>query len=197
MEMLLITENKLKVILSRNDLEGFGIKIEDIDYDNTETRRVFWSILDDAKRETGFNAAICRIFIQIYPDATGGCDMYVSRVGAGEKGTKSSKRGLHCSVEKSGSNRLTEERIYGFYRMDDLITACKQLLKQGYSEPSSAYAEQGDKEGYYLLVSEPSSQLSSIMEYGERLTGRYLSNHIREHCIPISKGSAVQTLGTL
>ena len=58
MHIKIISDEKLKVTLSAVDLERYGIRIEDIDYDTTETRRVFWTILDQAKLETGFNAKL-------------------------------------------------------------------------------------------------------------------------------------------
>ena len=49
MNIILISDDRLKVILTDRDLSGYGIRIEDIDYGNTETKRVFWTILDKAK----------------------------------------------------------------------------------------------------------------------------------------------------
>ena len=49
MNIILISDDRIKVTLTDRDLVGYGIRVEDIDYDNTETRRVFWTILDKAK----------------------------------------------------------------------------------------------------------------------------------------------------
>ena len=105
MNIILISDDRLKVILTSSDLTGYGIRIEDIDYDNTETRRVFWTILDKAKNETGFDAAISRIFIQIYPDSSGGCEMYVSRMGD-RRASRKTGDSVQCAVKET-----TEEAI--------------------------------------------------------------------------------------
>ena len=64
MELILISENKLKITLTECDMKQYDLDCDDIDYDNTETRKAFWSILDEAKHRTGFDAASQRVFIQ-------------------------------------------------------------------------------------------------------------------------------------
>ena len=197
MKMLLITEDELKVALTKGDLEGFGIKIEDIDYDNTETRRVFWSILDDAKRQTGFDAALSRIFIQIYPCSDGGCDMYVSRIGADKSGRSGRRHGVACAVEKPVSRGVETSRIYGFYRVEELLSACKALRGAGKLVRSSAYVLDGSETCYLLLEDNGVDVSAEVTEYGERCVGKYIFEYILEHCEPICLDTAVSTLGRL
>ena len=80
MELILINENKLKITLSRRDMKQYDLDCDTIDYDKTETRKAFWSILDEAKHKTGFDAAKQRVFIQLYPSKEGGCEMYVTKL---------------------------------------------------------------------------------------------------------------------
>ena len=49
MEFILINENKIKVMLSASDLEDFEIEAKDLDYANTDTKRMFWDVLSRAK----------------------------------------------------------------------------------------------------------------------------------------------------
>ena len=71
MELILISDSKLKIMLTRDDMQQYALNCDTIDYDNTETRRAFWSILDEAKHRTGFDAAAERVFIQLYPSKEG------------------------------------------------------------------------------------------------------------------------------
>lgn len=57
MELILISDSKLKIMLTRDDMQQYALDCDTIDYDNTETRRAFWNILDEAKHRTGFDAA--------------------------------------------------------------------------------------------------------------------------------------------
>ena len=49
MEMLIIGEGKLKIMLSSEDLEEFGLCADELDYSNTDTKRMFWDLLGRAK----------------------------------------------------------------------------------------------------------------------------------------------------
>ena len=71
LELSLMGQDKLKVILTPFDMIKYDLTCDKIDYDNTETRKAVWSILDYAKHETGFDAATGRIYIQVYPEKNG------------------------------------------------------------------------------------------------------------------------------
>ena len=85
MELIVINENKLKITLSESDMKQYSLDCNTVDYDNTETRKAFWSILDEVKQKTGFDAASQKIFVQLYPSKKGGCEMYVTKLGASRR----------------------------------------------------------------------------------------------------------------
>ena len=92
MELILINEKKLKIMLTPEDMREYEIDCESVDYARAETRRAFWSILDEAKHRTGFDAASERVYIQLYPSREGGCEMFVTRLScaAGESAKRPS-----------------------------------------------------------------------------------------------------------
>jgi len=53
MEFILIGEDKIKVMLTEEDLEEFDLAADELDYANTETKRMFWDVLSRAKAHTG------------------------------------------------------------------------------------------------------------------------------------------------
>jgi len=64
MELRLVNENKLKIILTNEDMALLDITYEEMDYnDDLGTRRVLWEILDQAKRQTGFDAGKEKLYI--------------------------------------------------------------------------------------------------------------------------------------
>ena len=81
MEFILINENKIKVMLSACDLEEFEIEAEELDYANTDTKRMLWDILSRAKHSTGFDTDGQRVLVQLYPSRHGGCEMFVTKIG--------------------------------------------------------------------------------------------------------------------
>ena len=193
MDLIRISDSKLKVMLSVDDMAHYGITCEAINYENTETRRAIWEILDEAKQKTGFDAASDRIFIQVYPSRDGGCELYITKIGGGEV------------PGVGGGTALSPMRMgrcaYRFCRLEDLLTVCAILLHRRYDGESAAYA---DGSGYYLIVSEqiPSGKgglrpYGFIEEYGERLQGQARVAYIEEYADPLSRAGAVEQLGPL
>ncbi len=195
MELLLISENKIKISLTKADLDGYSITSDDIDYDNTETRRVFWTLLDEAKRKTGFDAAKSRIFIQIYPGRDGGCELYVSKISRAEKDEEISPNVLRELSKIKEASKVTKTSVYRFDEINALIAACRRLTALGYSGSSSAYSE--GKKRFFLVIDTDGDRLSFVEEYGERQSDGEIMLYINEHCGVICKGDAVTRLGEL
>lgn len=199
MNIILISDDRLKVILTDADLNNYGIRVEDMDYDNIETKRVFRTILDKAKNETGFDASHSRIFIQIYPDIRGGCEMYVSRIGEKSSSCRSGRGRVSYG---EGGKEKSSEHIYRFEAMEDLLRACRLLREVGFSVTSSAYAERenGDGACYLMAVLTVESEARAsylLSEYGERCADRYGRWWIAERCALLCEGNAVGILGNL
>lgn len=200
MELILINENKLKITLSECDMRLYALDCNNISYDNTETRRAFWSILDEVKQKTGFDAASQKVFIQIYPSKQGGCEMYVTRIGA-------------LTVERDPTDEAPtisdpphslRRAVYSFDGLDALISVCKRLTYMGFSGKSSAWvSDHGDKK-YYIAIDEPEenaylpvSEYSFICEYGKSESLRTSLIFLNEYASCICHGNAVETLSKM
>ncbi len=194
MELLLISENKIKISLTKADLDAYSITSDDIDYDNTETRRVFWTLLDEAKRKTGFDAAKSRIFIQIYPSRDGGCELYVSKISRAERDEELSSNVLRelSKIKEEAKEKKTQ--VYLFDEINSLIAACRRLKAVGYNRSSSAYSE--GKKRFFLTV-DLNGNNSFIGEYGQRQRADRTMLYINEHCGVICEGDAVMRLAEL
>lgn len=195
MEMLLISDAKLKVMMTKADMDAYALKGEEVDYDTTEARRAFWSILDEAKRQTGFDAAKDKVLIQLYPSKDGGCELFVTKLGLvpplAEK-----------TIARSGRVAMLSARraIYGFERLSELTDACRQVSGCDGVEKSDVYYVDDGK--YYLVLeerlgkSERVTELSCLSEYGACLPASQL-DYIREHGICIKSGGAVSLFSRL
>ncbi len=74
-------EEKIAVTLTERDMQDFDITYDEMDYANIETRRVIWTILDEAKRVLGKPINIDnRLLIQVSPGEDGGCIMHFSQL---------------------------------------------------------------------------------------------------------------------
>ncbi len=73
-------KNEIRIHLTSEDLENFEITLDDFDYDSKNGKRVIWELFDKAREETGFDAKGEKVYIQLYPKAKGGCELFVTKI---------------------------------------------------------------------------------------------------------------------
>lgn len=206
MELNLIREDKLKVLLTPFDMMKYELTCEKLDYDNTETRKALWSILDSAKRQTGFNAAIGRIRIEVYPEKSGGCAIYITKLSAGET--------EHCepmneACTKPNHAPQSATAVYRFGESESLVRVCRFLAHRGYAGPARAFYETAENGSihYFLQIEEglpPSLKKTRYLrenlfigEFGERMESQESTLYLRERTCIICEDDAVRTLAQL
>jgi len=192
MELTLINENKLKITLSAEDMERLGITCEGLDYENTGTRRVFWELLDKARRQTGFDAASEKIFVQVYPDKAGGCHMYVTKLGSAghDPGVyeKKYKTKLYTRAKNAG-------RAYVFSNSESLCMAAAMLCAAGYGGSSDVYC---DDARYYLYIEDNKDPaLERLCEYGVQIRNVSFPGYLTEHCSRLASGDGAEVFGRI
>ena len=193
MDMILINENKLKIMMSQREMSDFELSCDSIDYDNTETRRALWSILDLAKHKTGFDTAQNRVYIQVYPSREGGCEMFVTKLGKAP-----------CAESKKGEEKQNplarvckNTGIYRFAKgISPMLSCCVTLRKMGYPGRSSAYADTRG-EAAYLVLDESRGKFIFLCEFGGVRMSSPAAEYIAEHCSAICENDAVERLAEL
>ena len=178
----------------------YELTCEKLDYDNTETRKAIWSILDFAKHETGFDAAIGKIRIEVYPEKSGGCAIYITKL------KNSALPSSDDMNEASGKQALSPKEVCAVYKFDDLqslLAVCRALSHHGYEGKSAVYFERLSEGGarYFLQMTEtlPASLKKSrylrenlfISEFGKRLESEEAFCYLSERCTPICKENAL------
>ena len=193
MELIVISESKLKVMLDPSDLADLHIT----DTNRLATRETLTEILRKAKASCGFDATVGRLFVQMYPCKRGGCELFV---------TKLEMRGGKEPVTHSGGERTlteykryTSERryksghiIYAFDEMRHMLSTCACLQRSGYAGDSSAYQDPGAFV-YYLSLDE---ETFFAGEHLGKLCPSSYYYYINEHCRMICD-RAVPVLGGL
>lgn len=209
MEIILISESKLKVMLTSEDLADFSLCAESLDYANTETKRMFWDILGRAKQSVGFDTDGHRVLVQLFPSRDGGCEMFISRLGAvcRSEGTQENPdEAVSIISPGKGSAHTTRPRThtktvsaFGFDTMERMITVCRRLSSLSYEGESEAYL--GDDQRCYLFLSDmdvssylPLDEYSFIGEYGTPENVSALRHFVGEHARPICREGAVTCL---
>lgn len=215
MELIRIGDSKLKITLTSDDMTQYELDCDTMDYGNSETRKAFWAILDRARDMTGFDAAGNRVFVQLYPDKKGGCEIYITKLDIlcadkkereGERLRASLPRGTSHAAPTAetallprGGGERDRMGAYRFEHMGDLLRVCRQLATRGYAAHSSAYRDERDR--YYLLLRERATafgvscgEFSFIAEFGTPENAEAVRLYISEHGAPICEGDAVAVL---
>ena len=207
MEMIPISESKLKVMLSRKDLEEYELDTEQLDYGNRETRLLFREILESVKEEIGFDTDGYRVLVQLFPSRDGGCEMFITKIGSihCERETEREK-GEGALLHYKPSHRPTQNKgspgAFGFEQLEWMITVCRRLLGIGYTGRSTAYIS--DDRRFYLFLEGldptgylPLDEYSFIAEYGKAENVEALHAFLSEHGHVLCEGEAVERLGVL
>lgn len=211
MEMIMIGQTKLKVMLTREDLEEFELETEALDYHKTETKRMFWDILGRAKHTIGFDTDGERVLLQLYPSRSGGCELFITKLGLLSSSMCSEGEGicynsdqaiLHCDVYSHEPTFDQDPAVFCFEKTEWLLLACHRLLAAGYDRDSIAYL--GDNDRIYLVLfglQPPSLPLldeySFLNEYGNREDAEFLTPFMEEHGTVLCPHAAVEHLGVL
>ena len=209
MEIIMISDSKLKVMLSADDLKGFDLDISSLDYSNTETKRMFWDILSRAKRSIGFDTDGHRVLVHLYPSRCGGCEMFVTRLSClyeSEKGEQSELPEIepvinHLPPKKILKRDHSEGRTgaFAFENISNLISVCRRLVDMGYDGESDAYVDENKRSYLFLSDLEPCAYLpldefSFIFEYGTEENEEAMRSYVSEHAKEICKSRAVEEL---
>lgn len=174
MELILISDTKLKVMLSPEDMRRFDITCDDLDSTALASRRAFWSILDEARSQTGFDPSGHKIFVQMYPSRGGGCELFVTRLGGKKDGDTKKSRGFVTDIVPAPA----EQSLYAFDSLSDLLSACRRLSGEDDPPAARAYTDE-TKSRFYLVLAADAPVLS---EYnGIRCRPRDFA-YIEEYC---------------
>ncbi|MCD7774352.1 MAG: adaptor protein MecA [Clostridiales bacterium] len=77
MNIIAQTENRICIELTHEDMIDLDITYEELDYSNIETRRVLWTLLDEARQALGWDVSLTqRLLIEAVPDSGGGCMIF-------------------------------------------------------------------------------------------------------------------------
>ena len=211
MEIIMISDSKIKVMLDCEDLKAFDLEVGELDYSNTETKRMFWDILSRAKHSVGFDTDGHKVLVQIYPSRCGGCEMFVTRLCSLTNNGNDSKQAEIESVinslperraMRSRSSHEKKTGAFGFDRIDAMIRVCRELFRLGYDGESNAYV--GENSRSYLLLNAFDTigyslpdEFSFITEYGTHENTEATLCYVDEHAKEICSHHAVEQLARL
>lgn len=182
MDFLVVSDSKLKIMMSREDMQKYEIDGDNIDYDNPKTRRSFWHILDAAREACGFEASGDKVLIQFYPSKDGS-EIFVTKLGIISSGAER-------TIAKSSKVAMLSSRqvIYKFSSFSSLASAARIIDEEDCERSPRAYF---DERGFYYIIAEErraglekNREISSIYEFGKEIPDN-LAAYIAEHSTEI------------
>ena len=208
MELIRISESKLKIMLTPTDMSHFELDNESFGENCAKTRKAFRHLMDEIKRQIGFEADDSHVSVQYFPSREGGGEMFVTNLPTtailpSKEETALIKPGnASFPVTAKSVGAFCKECAYRFEVLEDLLRVCKRLFTIGYIGESSAFRD--EKKQYYLLLTvlcaTPFSipdELGFITEYSVWENPSLLKLYLLEHGSSISLRNAVEQLASL
>ena len=215
MDLIKISDSKLKIMLTHTDMTQYNLHNDSVSIADAHVRRVLRQLLEDAREQTGFDSDLSRLYVQMYPGADGGCELFISKIEKDEELMDMNapayppvpapifpKPITHARSVRATERRGREMCAYSFCRLHDLICVCQRLCQVGFCGKSSVFVDQ--KRIYYLFLHDfptPSlymlDQYCFLGEYGTRENAKALQTYVGEYAKPICEDNAAQTLAGL
>jgi len=194
MDHIKISPDKLKLMLTKSDLDRYAIDCDTLDCETALTRHAFRALLDDVKRVSGFDARDDKVFIQLYPSRDGGAELYITRL---------TRREDTPAPDADAGIRISS--VCAFESMARLLDACAHMQS---AMPGESSAWSG--EGHYYLVMEdkiaakaylsgerPNEKRRFIGDYGKIIADPTAISYVKEHCFCFCEKNAVKILGSM
>lgn len=185
MKIELENENKICIELSSDDMNSLGITFEELDYKNIETRRVIWTLLDEARHTLGRDINPCeKMLIEVSKSREGGCKICFTVT---PEGNSSNGRLI---VKREQSEIVA--KFSDFTALDSFLLLLKN--SNGLFEESEIYTY---KNSYYAVFEPLPSKRAALqlmlMEYSSLIPSNTACiSMLREHGRLIMRGNYPQ-----
>ena len=205
MQIDVLSQNTLKLTLSRLDMFDLDIKYESLSSKNPDTKKLLSHVLQTVRldKSTGVDFSGERLFVEAFPRPDGGCMLYISCLESESANNSHEKRTVRLTARKSPHAAQQSKKSNLLCRIDSIKALgglCKSLtwqISHGRLELESAlYADSGE---YRLLVSGNDNKLISaiISEYGELLNPEKEQSLTCEHYKMLVAENAVEKMNSV
>ena len=191
MELILISSNKLKVILTAEEMKKYKLH-KDSDVSHASEKKHLSSLLDDIKRKSGFSTDTGSVYIELFESIDGGCEMFITKE-------------IHKLADlknEVGADITKSIFIYRFTSANDIILASKRIVNSKNSYLSQLFSD--DLGVFYLVLTafgehkkQNDAELIFMEEYGERIDDECFKDYLDEHARPICRSDAVRILSQM
>ena len=163
MDWIRISDSEIKIMLTQEELWEYELTVEELDYAQEDTRRMFRSVLHRVERMTDFHTEGYRILVQLYGSRDGGCELFVTRLAEVQDGEEEGGAGEEVEAllrRLQAEREERREKVFSFSALQELIQACVMLAKRSCAAHSAVYY--GESGRYYLLLDIEESDTQSL-----------------------------------
>jgi len=168
MQIDVLSQNTLKLTLSRLDMFDLDIKYESLSGKNPDTKRLLSHVLRTVKldKSAGVDFSGERLFVEAFPRPDGGCMLYISSLSEDEDRTRKPEKRIIRPI--SPAQRKSEKLLCKFDSIKELEGVCKSLIWHKTDTSSTLYSNENE---YRLIIHSNKKKLITMIvsEYGEVL----------------------------
>ena len=190
MEWIRISESKLKIMLNAEDAKRYALDCNTADFADAATRTAFREILTEVRSETGFDATEDKVYIQMYPSKSGGCELFVTKMGLllsnGQTDDRSPPK--RTNTARTPLSPQWEARLrqcaFVFEKLEHLIALCRRMSVLYHGESQIWKSETGS---WWLLLRDHGDPFSLredfrfAREYGTQASAEEALAYLSEH----------------
>jgi len=186
-----ISENKIRIFVTFDDLEERDIDLSSFNYNSPETQELFWDLMEQAELELGFETHESQLCIEAVTDVDQGFVITITKIDEEgdfesiHKFIKNRFRRNDLRIKRKTGNICSTVMIYNLESFDDLCDLAVRL-KPLYLGDSTVYQCEGS---YYLVLrringgNQNQARIESVLaEYGDRvLNVSFFEGYLNEY----------------
>lgn len=210
-----LSENQIRLTLTRSDLQARDIKLEDLMQHSSKTQGLFREIMENTLEEYEFIGDNASLMIEASPSGHDSIIIVVTRITAKEDGNITIDDSLFSSHKSQSNNNWRDETfedddfesdinlqllVYSFEELDHIINFAIRVANN-YNGKSSIYKVENqyflllDKEAYKGFSTEENLLPYIIQEYGEKyISNTHSNSYLLERGEVIIKSNAINIL---
>lgn len=123
-----LTENKLKITLSIDDLEERNITLHSFMYNSPESQDLFWELLKEAEKECGFSVDDSMIYVEASTTGAGNFTLLVTKTNENIPAEKINRPKRiskeNIKLKRKSDSQKNNLAIYIFNKFDDICSFC-------------------------------------------------------------------------
>jgi len=194
-----VNNNKIKVTVTPDEMQQWGVDFESLAGNSPEARDLFWNLIKKAEFETGFVVDNSQLIVEAMPLKNDGIVLFVTRIDEdydSEKYGRIKIRRPRYRVKKHVLHDDNTVILYSFNNFDDLCEFSKQWQHLGENSNLYSYG------GLYYLALHFENQFfdhefveNKLLEFAKKVDSPRISEaYLKEYGVSLSEGNALLTI---